>query len=64
MSDAYPDPLEVTALRGAVLVSDPRGASIVAITPDAALGTAERLIAAARRALSEELPPIEWDHDF
>ena len=63
MSDAYSEPLDVRPLRGAVIVSDPRGASVIAITPDAALGTAERLIGAARLAVSDQLPPIEGDHD-
>jgi hypothetical protein len=64
VSDAYPEPLDVTPLRGAVLVADPRGVRVIAITPDAALITAERLIGAARLAASDELPPLQWDQDY
>ena len=53
MSDAYTEPLEVIAIRNAVIVSAGAGAS--AITPDAALETARRLVKAARLAASDTL---------
>ncbi len=59
--DAYPEPLQVTSIRGAVIVAHPQGAGIIAITPEAARASAERLSEAARLAASDELPPDEWD---
>ena len=59
--DAYPEPLQVTPIRGAVIVAHPQGAGIIAITPEAARASAERLAEAARLAASDELPRDEWD---
>jgi hypothetical protein len=55
-SDAYDEPLTVMPIRGAVIVSAPKGGGIAAITPEAALASAQRLIDAARLATSGALP--------
>jgi hypothetical protein len=60
---AYSTPLSVLAVPGAVIVGHPHAASLVAITPEAALLSAEQLVQAAR--LATTLPPMEvGDEDF
>ena len=54
MSDAYEEPLTVTPIRGAVLVTHPRGSSAVVVTAEAAFASAELLTEAAKMALSPE----------
>jgi len=47
---AFDTPLDVTVVEGEVVVTAPKGAASIALTPDAAKETAERLDAAADRA--------------
>jgi hypothetical protein len=47
---AYTTPLEAQAIDGEVVLTAPRGAASISLTPDAALGTAQRLTEAARAA--------------
>jgi hypothetical protein len=61
MSDLYDLPLVVTPIRDGVMVAGPHGLSVAAITPAAALASAELLVDAARVAMSGELPPLEED---
>jgi len=60
MSDAYTEPLEVIAIRNAVIVC--AGAGTSAITPDAAIETAKRLVKAAQLAVSDTLEQDDLDH--
>jgi hypothetical protein len=51
--DAYDEPLAAEPFEGVVIVSHPKAGGAVAVTPDSALASAERLIAAAHRARGE-----------
>lgn len=48
MSDACASPLYVAVHDGDVLVMDLQGRAAIVLTPDAALATAERLVAAVK----------------
>lgn len=47
---AFESPLDVDVVEGEVVIIAPEGAAAIALTPDAARETAERIVAAASRA--------------
>jgi len=61
MSDAYPEPMDVIAIRDGVVVS--AAPCAFTMTPDAAVETARRLIEAAQLAVSDELEASDLDDD-
>ncbi len=57
-TDLFDTPMRITTVHGAVIAAAPQGAGVVAMTPQAALATAELLAAAARLALANEASEI------
>jgi hypothetical protein len=53
--DAYREPVVVTPHEGAVIIRAPQGAAVFALTPEAALESAERIATAAHEAMRERL---------
>ena len=51
---AFDTPLDADAVDGEVVLTAPRGAACLSLTPKAALSTAERIEAAARTAMTQE----------
>ena len=58
LADAYDEPLNVMSVAGAVILVGP-GPVALALTPEAAVASAERLLQAARDTTSEDASPQE-----
>lgn len=54
MVQAFDAPLDAAAIDGEVVLTAPRGAASIALTPQAALVSAERIEAAAHTAIGQE----------
>jgi len=52
-SDAYREPLRVEVFEDFVVIAAPEGPAIIALTPEAALESAERISEAARALIAE-----------
>lgn len=54
-SDAYTEPVVAEPFEGAVIIHAPQGAAAIALTPEAALESAERIMTAAHQVLSDRI---------